>query len=274
MLVFLERDRRAFAAALFAFAASFKFFPLIFTLPFLFHRDFRFLLYASIACGGFLIAVPCLLLGIGGTLNFYSALLDSYRHFGWVTANYNSQHFPHVLLRLMEITGFNAHAWLPTLRWTSYGIAVLNMGLVFIIQRARLPHANLWSFHILFLTIPFVLNTSWPVDLVYIPFAQALLAWGILERDKTLSWRHPFPARKVAPLLLLASIVISNIVFFNFIGNRVTYGSVGFIFWADLLLLMASYITLLPSALRQIRTTPGRNLLPGFTISTETIELK
>jgi hypothetical protein len=272
--IFLERDQRALAAMLLAFAASFKFFPLIFIVPFIFRRDFHFLLYAVIACVIFLIAVPCLLLGIGDTLNFYSALLDSYRHFDWVTANYNSQHFPHVILRLMEATGFDAHATLPLLRWTSYGIVTINMGLIFIIQRAHLPHANLWSFHLLFLSIPFFLTTSWPVDLVYLPFAQALLVWKILEGDKTLSWRHPLPARKIASLLLLTSIVISNIVFFNLIGDNFGYGFYGFIFWANLLLLVASYVELLPAALRQIRITPGRNLLPGFTISTETIELK
>jgi hypothetical protein len=102
MLVFLERDRRAFASALFAFAASFIFFPAIFLLPFILRRDIRFLLYTVIACGIFLIAVPCLFLGIGNTVNCYSALLDSYRHFDWVITNYNSQHFPHVLLRLLE----------------------------------------------------------------------------------------------------------------------------------------------------------------------------
>jgi hypothetical protein len=257
-LLFLERDRRAFAASLLAFAASFKFFPIIFLVPFIFRRDFRFLLYAVIACGVFLIAVPGLLLGIDGTLNFYSALLDSYRHFDWVIANYNSQHFPHVLLRWLYATGFDASALLPLLRWTSYGIALLNMGLIFGIQRARLLHADLWSFHLIFLSIPFFLKTSWPVDLVYLPFGQALLAGKILEGDKTLSWKHPFPARKVVSLLLLASIVISNIVFFNFIGDRILYGSVGFIFWANLLLLVVSYMELLPSALRQLRTTSNR----------------
>lgn len=253
MLVFLERDRRVLAAALLAFAASFKFFPLIFLAPFIFRRDLRFLLYAVIAYGVFLLVVPCLFLGIDGTLNFYSALFDSYRHFDWVIANYNSQHFPHVLLRLTDAMGFNTQANLPLLRWTSYGIVILNMGLIFIIQRARLSHANLWSFHLIFLSIPFFLTTSWPVDLVYLPFAQALLAWKILEEDNALSWKHPLPARKVASLLLLVSIVISNIVFFNLIGDRIAYGSVGFIFWADLLLLAASYKVLLPLALRNVR---------------------
>jgi hypothetical protein len=260
-LVFLERDRYAFAAALLAFAASFKFFPIIFLVPFILRRDIRFILFSATACGVFLIAVPCLLLGIDGTLNFYSALLDSYRHFDWVITNYNSQHFPHVLLRLTNAMGFNTHDVLPLLRWTSYGLATINMRLIFGIQRARLPHADLWSFHLIFLSIPFFLMTSWPVDLVYLPFGQTLLAWKILEGDKSLSWKHPLPARKVASLLLLISIAISNIVFFNLIGDNVAYGSAGFIFWADLLLLIVSYMELLPSALRKIRITPRGNRL-------------
>jgi hypothetical protein len=270
MLVFLERDRRAFAAALLAFAASFKFFPLIFLLPFLFRRDLRFLLYAAIACGVFLIAAPCLFLGIEGTLHFYSALLDSYRHFDWVMTSYNSQFFPHVMLRLAERTGFdqtlfllatsayfNLETPLPILRGVAYCILALNASLVFLTQRARLPYANLWSVHVLFLSIPFILPTSWPVDLVYLPFGQALLAWKILEGDKTLSWRHPLPARKAASLLLVTSIIVSNIVFFNLIDDRILYGSVGFIFWADLLLLIVSYMELLPSALQNLYSKPS-----------------
>ena len=134
------------------------------------------------------------------------------------------------------------------------------MGLIFGIQRIRLPHADLWSFHLIFLSIPFILMTSWPVDLVYLPFGQAMLTWKILEGDKTLSWRHPLPAQKVASLLILASIIISNIVFFNLLGNRFDYGFYGFIFWADLLLLVASYVVLLQSAWRQFRVPPGSNV--------------
>lgn len=281
-LVLLERDRRAFAAALLAFAVSFKFLPLIFFLPFSFRRDFRFLLYAGIACGAFLIAVPCLFLGIDGTLNFYSALIDSYRHFDWVMTSYNSQFFPHVMLRLAKGTGFdyamfrlatsadfNLEASLQILRGIAYSIAVLNVGLVFWVQRARLPNANLWSVHILFLSIPFVLPTSWPVDLVYLPFGQALLAWKILEEDKSFSWKHPIPQGKLFSFLLLVSIVISNIVFYNLFGDRVAYGSVGFIFWADLLLLVVSYMELLSSALQQDRSMGTRNLPPSVVSTNE-----
>jgi hypothetical protein len=263
-LFFCERDQRALAAVLLAFGISFKFFPIIFLLPFVLRRDFRFLLYFFAACGMFLFVIPASLLGMDGVTRFYAALFDSYRHFDWVLSSYNSQHFPHVMLRLVKAAGldhellrlagaagYNVSAYLLILGGISYSIATLNAVLVFLIQRSRLPNANLWSFHILFLSIPFILPTSWPVDLVYLPFGQALLAWKILEGDKTLSWRHPLPERKVASLLILTSIAISNIVFFNFIGDSILYGSFGFIFWADLLLLLVSYMKLLPSALRR-----------------------
>jgi hypothetical protein len=272
MLLLLEREQRAPASAVFAFAVSFKFYPLMFLAPFAIRRDTRFLLLATGACGAFLFVVPAVFLGVGDTLRFYGALLESYRDSDWVVSNYNSQYFPHVVLRLAEAAGHDAQAYLPLLRGISYGVVAANLGLLFLVQRAHLPHADLWSFHILFLTIPFVLKTSWPVDLVFISFAQALLAWQILEGKGTASGseagselpyedtrrKHPNTARTtVTLLLLLTSIIVSNIVFFNLIGDKFPYGYVGFIFWADLLLLIASYIELLPTALRQIRVSPA-----------------
>jgi hypothetical protein len=146
------------------------------------------------------------------------------------------------------------------------------MGLIFAVQQARLRHGDLWSFHILFLSVPFVLKTSWPVDLVFISFAQALLAWKLLEGERAIPgseavWERPYKDDRhkhlalahafVSLFLLLTSIIISNIVFFNLFGDRFRYGFIGFIFWADLLLLVASYIELLPPALRLIRARPA-----------------
>ena len=42
-------------------------------------------------------------------------------------------------------------------------------------------------------------------------------------------------------LLLLLSITVSNVVFFNWVGDHYRYGFVGFQFWANLLLLAATY---------------------------------
>ena len=247
MLALYERGRRLSAAVLVGFAASFKFFPLIFLAPFAFRRDFRFLLLATLACVTFFIVLPGVVMGPVDTLSFYRGLLESYLDSGWVVRNYNSQYFPHVLLRLSEELGFAASRYLSYFTVFSFSLAALSLALVYLVQHARLPHADLWSVHLLFLSIPLFLKTSWPVDLVYISFAQTFLVWQLMERET----HHPDARRKrrstgVVLTLLVVSIGLSNIVVLNFVGNYRTYGFLGFIFWADLLCLIASYILLLP----------------------------
>lgn len=260
-LALYERSQRTLAAVLLAFGLSFKFFPIIFLAPFVFRRDIRFLSFIGVACAIFLFFIPYLFLGADNTLSFYSGLVEEYRNFDWVITNYNTQHFPNVFMRLGEALGMNAGDYLPFLRWISYGIAAINMGLVYLVQRAHLQHSNLWSFHIIFLTIPLVLLTSWPADLVYVSFAQGLLTWYRLEERKPperTSWRN------ATLVLLLASIICSNIFFFNLIGDHERYGFIGFIFWSNLFLLAASYMELLPSALRQIRTILRGHVYPDM----------
>ncbi|MGW8225628.1 MAG: glycosyltransferase family 87 protein [Anaerolineales bacterium] len=250
MLVLYERGRHLSASALVGLAASFKFFPLIFLAPFAFRRDFRFLLLATLACVTFFIILPGVLMGPGDTLGFYRGLLESYLDSGWVVRNYNSQYFPHVLLRISGWLGFAAHPYLPLFGIFSISLTALSLVLVYLVQRASLSHANLWSVHLLFLSIPFFLKTSWPVDLVYISFAQAYLVWQLMEAEPSQQGiRRKHLLTVVILTLLVISIGLSNIVTFNLISNYRVYGLLGYIFWADLLCLIASYILLLPRVL-------------------------
>ena len=267
-LFFNQRGRRAAGAALLTFAASFKFFPIIFLAPFAARRDTRFLLLAAAACVAFLFVLPALLLGGGDTIRFYGALADAFRDSDWVVANSDSQYFPHVALRLAEAMGHDVHAHLPLLRWIAFGVAAANMVLLFLVHRAHLRHAHLWSFQLVFLTIPFVLKTSWPIEFIFLPFTQALLAWWLLGAKQAApgadtegrashpaAWRERIPhgGAALAFCLLLASTVLPNMVFFNLLGDPYRYGFYGSLFWADLFLLVALYIELLPSALRRLR---------------------
>lgn len=264
MLVANERGHRAAGAGLLAFAVSFKFYPMIFLAPFAARRDARFLLLSAAACGAFLFVVPGALLGIDGTLGFYGALLDSFRDSDWVSTNPHSDYFPHFVSRLAGATGHDKLVGIPLLYWISFGVAAANLGLVFLVQRARLRHADLWSFQIVFLTIPFVLKTSWPVDFVFLSFTQALLVWWLLEGEKAAAGTdaagrrshasvYPRVRAAVTLTLLLPSIAISNIVFFGLFGDFRSYGFYGFLFWANLLLLLAMYVQLLPLTLRRVQ---------------------
>jgi hypothetical protein len=270
MLALHQRGRRAEAAGVLAFAVSFKFYPVIFLAPFAADRDRRFLLLAVAACGMCLFVIPAVLLGGGDTIRFYSALVDAFRDSAWVVANPHSQFFPHVVLRLAEAAGHDVQAHLPILRWVAYGIAAGNMALVFLVHRARLRRADLWSFQLVFLTIPFFFKTSWPHDFVFLSFTQAFLAWWLLDGgedcpeetvagagDHMITWRERALRGRtpIKLLLLLTSITLSNIVFFNLLGSFYRYGFFCFLFWANLLLLFMSYVELLPRALR--RMMPG-----------------
>jgi Glycosyltransferase family 87 len=268
MLLFYERGWLAAAAALFAFAVSFKFYPLIFVSIFVARRDGRFLLWATGACAMLLIAVPVLFLGLEQTVHFYDALRIEYGGFDWAATSYNSQYFPHVGLRLVSIAGGAVPGWLPSpdRRWLpllqagAWAIVLANLALLYRVQHIGMRHANLWSAGLLFLTIPFLLGTSWPVDLVPLSFSQAFVATAILLRDETAVqgeaparnhiWPLPMP-NAIAGLLILLSMALTNIVFFNIFGDRTVYGGLGFVFWADALLLVAVYVLLLPAACRR-----------------------
>jgi hypothetical protein len=123
MLVLYERGRHAVAAGLFAFAVSFKFYPIVFLAPYAARRDVRFLLFAAAACGAFLFLVPGVLLGGDDTLRFYGALFDAFRDSDWVGANPHSQCLPHVVLRLAGAMGNDANAHRSLLIGVSAGVA-------------------------------------------------------------------------------------------------------------------------------------------------------
>jgi hypothetical protein len=245
-LVLYQRGRQYTAASCLTLSVSFKFYPIIFLTPFAARRDLRFLLYAIASLGTLLLVVPGLFLGIENTLNFYRALLDSFRDADWVMANPHSHYFPHLALRWANAMGLDMQIHLPLLCWIGYGAAAVNMGLIFLVKQTRLRHENLWSFQIAFLTIPFILKTSWPHDFVFLPFTQAFLAWWLVENKK----------RGLTFFLLVTSIVLSNIIFFNLLDSFLGYSFYALLFWASMLLLITLYIELLPQVLKRIQKNP------------------
>lgn len=263
MLLLYDRGYRVGAAAFLAFAVSFKFYPIIFLAPPIARRDLRLALYTALASLTILCLIPAMFLGVDGTWSFYESLVGSFRASDWVVANVHSQYAPHVVLRFADAVGYDARSLLPLLSWIAFGVAVVNFCLIFLIQRARIPLANLWSFELVFLSLPFVLKTSWPHDFIFLPVAQALLAWWILEGDAAMLGTDVPPAsphgsastraRTVVMTLLIISIVISNIAFFNLFGVFVGYSFSGCLFWSNLMILLASYIVLLSPALRRLR---------------------
>lgn len=140
------------------------------------------------------------------------------------------------------------------------------MGLIFLVRLGRLRHADLWSMQLVFLTIPFVLKTAWPHDFAFLPFTQAFLAWRLLEGRSADSerGRRSRAGTVMMGSLIIASIVVSNVVFYDLISDFTRYGSYSFLFWANLLLMIAIYAEVLPLVLRPSRTENDlRPSVPG-----------
>ncbi len=258
VLVSIERGHRVVAAVLLAFAASFKFYPLLFIVPIAVSSDRRWLSYSIAAGAAVLIFVPAMALGFDVTIQFYSGNFDAFRNSDWVRVNPHSQYLPNVLCRLTGLADAQTSAavWLFTL--ISYSVAVANLGLIYLIQRARLPQASLWSFQIVFLTVPFVLKTSWETDFVFLPFTQALLLWRLRTKGSTDSTDQTAPNRRSTLMaLIVISIVFSTIFFFHLLGTFVGYGSVALLFVANLLVLIVLYTELMPEATCVHKTVPS-----------------
>jgi hypothetical protein len=256
LLVMIERKRYIAAANLLAFAASFKFYPIVFLAPSIATRNVRNLLLATAACITLLFVIPGGLLGLNHTAGFYRALFEAFGESDWVAANPHSQFFPHFVLRLAGLTGVESPTTLLVLHIVSYCIAALNLVFLYLLHRVHVARAYLWSFQILFLTVPFVLKTSWPIDFAFLPFIQTFLIWHILEGGSdqdTCGGRTHHKRRPSLLYLVLPSILISNVVFFNLLGDFALYGYYGFLFIAAILLLIAFYVELLP-AVWQSRT--------------------
>ncbi len=115
----------------------------------------------------------------------------------------------------------------------------------------RAPRATEWAFALLFLGLPLAVETSWPHYFVYLPFAQTLVA---LEIEPLLRNRvAKSPLVWLTAALLLVSIVLASMPFFQLIGRWQDYSQYGVLFIANLSLLLAAHALTLRPAVRSGR---------------------
>ena len=221
-----------------AFAVSIKFYPGIFLLYFIFKRDIKFL--AAFGAFAFLfgIAIPAVFIGLEETAIFYIRIFSSAESRfildGEGAGSLNSQYVSLVLSRLFGTDA--GSAWFWVFQVAGFGILCANIVLSILAALSDLEHRLVWSFLVLSASIPFFVPTSWPHYFIYLAAFQAF-AFCFIERDKLWMFKR---------ILLLFSMVFSNILFFNFLDDRLIYVSTGFLFWSNLLLLLVAYMDLSP----------------------------
>jgi glycosyl transferase family 87 len=231
-------ERAPWGAALLALAIAIKSYCAIFVVYFLLKRDWRFVAWTAAFLMVGLGLIPVLVMGRPQTVEFYEALGALFAGAQpWTLADPNTQFFANVVGRLLGLSAERMGAVYPALRAAGVAVVALNVAVLARIVARRVEHRNWWALTLLFLSLPFVVNTSWPHYFVYLPFAQAFLFDRIM-RDPT---PRPAVAAKLG-VLLLPSVVLSSIFFFNLVGHWIVYNRAGSLFFANAILLILALI--------------------------------
>jgi alpha-1,2-mannosyltransferase len=230
--IFLYRRNRPVAAGVtLAIGVAVKYYIAIVGLIFLIRRDWRFLAVFVAAFAIFWLVLPTALLGVGSNVAFYETVRERVAHAmrTWMVEDINAQYLPSVTARWL-----GTHAGRPLWRVLGLVVFVANMLAVTRLVLRRGPRDNEWAFALLFLSLPFVVATSWPHYFVFLPFVQTLAYLELRGQQAIWKWA-----------LLVVSIVLASMPFFQVVGSWQDYSRYGFLFIANLcLFILAPALTL------------------------------
>ncbi len=229
-----REKRRVYAGFVLALATSINFYPALFLVYFLLKRDYRFLVaYAGTILGLFCI-LPAVILGPEGWVRFHRASIGAMFYAPWVKQEISSQYISNVLFRLSGMLGIcmSNFSYLLT-RVSGLIVLLFNIRLIGLIMRKCIHGEAVLSMITLFLSVPFVLPTSWPHYFVFLPFCQAALYLQIR------SARYGKRYFMLLTGLICLSVVFSSVLVLNLFSSLSVYSEVGMLFASNLLLLLA-----------------------------------
>ncbi|UCF68496.1 MAG: DUF2029 domain-containing protein [Acidobacteriota bacterium] len=254
-LFFYKRGWKATAAVLLAAATAIKYYPVLFIVYFMMRRELRFLVVFFVAVVAFFLVVPAAALGVQETLGFYQVVGKGVGQAAeWVPRDFNSQFVVNVLDRDLSLVARRLGTELPSESWrpvfaTMGGVILLING--FLVWRTT-PRGDGeacdFAFMLIFASLPFVVTTSWPHYFVHLPFCQVVLLRSLIGQTG-------LRRRLVALLPLVTSMLLSSSVVFNMFGRWQLYSYVGCLFFANFLLLIATYSLVLMSMRPSSRNT-------------------
>ncbi|MBK8822745.1 MAG: hypothetical protein IPN58_09105 [Anaerolineales bacterium] len=113
-----------------------------------------------------------------------------------------------------------------------------NIGIIWKIQKKEVQDALILSTGILFLSLPFIIQTSWSHYFVYLPFFQTVI---LVQSLKNFKGNKEFTP---ALALTILSCAASSVFAFNLFPDWSEYNDAGMLFTSNLLLLFAFYLVL------------------------------
>lgn len=244
--------RRILAGCLLAFAAAIKQYPAVFLIYFILKRDIRAVAAFAVSGIVFFAVLPAIALGPAEWLAFEKAARSSVAWADWARLNVNSQYFANVVLRYAHgpWPQFNDRALAAALQVIGLAVAVLNVVAMWLAHRRKICGEIGLSLAALFLSLPFVVRTSWPHYFCYLPFCQMVLLGNI---------GHSFKEgvrRKMLWLSVIVSAAASSTLVFNCFGDWNLYSKYGLLFFSNFVLLAPLYAICFRRAQKD---EPGQN---------------
>lgn len=233
-LRYAEKGRPVAAGGSLAAVIAIKFYPALFLAVFAF-RGQRKLVVATGSLVFVLIAlVPMLAVGLDGTMNFYQSMAAEIdRRFGGPILDHNSQSFESLMFRMLIQKAKLPRTWMTTVTIVRYASCAAFLFVVWRLTRRRDAEGLRWAFMWMLVATPFFVSTSWPHYFVYLPVVTVVLLDAAWQPGLRRWVRHGLLA------LPLASAALTNMFTFDALHQRIVYTTWGFLFYANLLLVLA-----------------------------------
>ena len=234
---------RRTAVVLLAIPTAIKFYTGIFLIYYLIKKDWRFVIECSCVTAGLLL-LPVAFYGIDGNWQFYQGIRQNLQRvqprIGHSDA---SQYFPNVSSRYLErLTPLEStYRWLQWLGFGWFGVNLIYLWK----NRDRFKFNDELLMALLFLSLPFLLKTSWSHYFVWLPFCQASILVAIWPtRGATAKPHNRHWLSILTPYryyLLYVSLLLPSIFFFQLFPSFTNYVRYGCVLWANMLLMFCIY---------------------------------
>jgi len=233
--LYAHAARRDIAAgAWLALGVGIKYYAAWFVIYYVLRRQWRVVAAFAVAAAGWLVVVPALAIGPVVTYQFHREAYDNLSVAARLfVQDWNSQFFPHVLLRLFHVVDSPRAVF--ALSVVGWAVALLNVGIVWMLRRSATSAATALSAAALFVSLPFLISTSWAHYLVYLPFCQAVVIAGAVRLPSG-------PVRYSLLATAAVSVVLASVFAFNAFPDWNAYVGPGPLFFADVLLMPAVFV--------------------------------
>ena len=231
-----KNNKPTLSGVFLAAAVCIKYYPIVFLIYFIIKRDMRFLAAFFVAFFVMYFVLPASFIGISNWLSFEESALQPILNSVSVANDPNSQYFSHVIGRLSHLAGFNFNGdVLKIFEGIGRVIVFLNFVLIWICVRKRLNNEIFISLSLIFVSLPFLIKTSWTHYFVFLPFCQL----GLYLSISTLKQKNLIT--KMIGSLNYLSILLSGLLVFIHFQSWLSYAEIGSTFIASMCVQISLY---------------------------------